>query len=364
MIFNSRLIGISKVLRVAALLTAVASPAVLAAQAVPTAQPAAQAPPADGPFIRPDTAAYLKAYYARALPPLTREVLAQIHKLPPAAIAAMAAADLPVGEMAVQKELEMPGPAGPLRLKLFDTRVAREPGPVVVFYHGGGYVFGAIETHAGLAAEMARQLDLPVVSVEYRLAPENPWPAAPDDGEAAARWVAQNGNALGLKVTGLVLSGDSAGGNLTLVTSAALRDTPAAVPVVMQIPMYPATDFVTSYPSQYMFAKGYGIDASATELMRQHYAADPDSLRTSPLLGNLAGLPPTVLVTASLDPLRDQGRAYGAKLIEAGVPTAFYEAEGVIHGFATYRKAIPSAQNDTVNFLRIAKAMLDEMPGK
>ncbi|HUD28321.1 MAG TPA: alpha/beta hydrolase fold domain-containing protein, partial [Novosphingobium sp.] len=90
-----------------------------------------------------------------------------------------------------------------------------------------------------------------------------------------------------------------------------------------------------------------------------HYAADPMSPRTSPILGDLAGLPPTVIVTASLDPLRDQGRAYAAKLVEAGVPTAFYEGRGLIHGFATFRKAIPSAQADTVAFLHVARAMLD-----
>lgn len=316
---------------------------------------------ASEPFVRADVQAYLQQFYAKPMPMLTREVLEQIHKLPPAAIAAMAASDLPVGEMAVEREFSMPGPGGPLRLKVFDVRADRKAGPVVVFYHGGGYVVGTIETHAGLAAEISRQLDLPVVSVDYRLAPENPWPAAPDDGEAAARWIAANGKTLGLDVTGLVLTGDSAGGNLTLITAAALRDKPAAVPVVLQMPIYPATDFVKAYPSQALFAKGYALDASSTELMRGHYAADDDSLRTSPLLGQLEGLPPTVLVTASLDPLRDQGRAYGAKLIEAGVPMLFYEGKGLIHGFATYRKAIPSAQDDTVAFLKLARAMLDDM---
>jgi Esterase/lipase len=334
MISGSPFARVRILLAASMLLTCVAvSPIVAAAEDAPqTRAPVRDAAAGDAPFIRPDAAAYLKAFYARAMPPLTREVLEQIHKMPAAATAAMAASDLPVGEIAVEKALEMPGPGGPLRLTLFDARSQRGPGPVVVFYHGGGYVVGTIETHAGLAAEIARQLDLPVVSVEYRLAPEHPWPAAPDDGEAAARWVARNGKALGREVTGLVLSGDSAGGNLTLITAAALRDKPAKVRVVMQIPIYPATDFVTSYPSQRLFAKGYGLDASTTELMREHYAADPESPRTSPLLGDLAGLPPTVLVTASLDPLRDQGRAYAAKLIEAGVPTAFYEANGLIHG--------------------------------
>ncbi|PZQ55820.1 MAG: alpha/beta hydrolase [Novosphingobium pentaromativorans] len=310
------------------------------------------------PEVRPDVAAYLKASSAHPMPLLTAEVIAQIRKLPPSA---MPSRDLPVGELAVIKDLSMPGPGGAMALRLFDSRAERGPGPVVVFYHGGGYVLGSIDTHAALAAEIARQLDLPVVSVEYRLAPEHPWPAAPDDGEAAARWIAANGKALGREVTGLVLSGDSAGGNLTLIAAAALRDKPAAVPVILQVPIYPAADFTRAYPSARQFGNGYGLDDSMTALFRQHYAADEKSPRTSPILGDLSGLPPTVLVTAGLDPLRDQGRAYAAKLVEAGVPTAYYEGRGLIHGFATFRQAVPSAQVDTVNFLKIAKTMLDEV---
>ena len=323
----------------------------------PAAHP--QAAKAETPYVRPDVAAYLKAFYAAPRPAFTREMLMKIHQLPPAALAAMSKQDLPVGDMAVVKDVTMPGPAGPMALRLFDTRADRAPGPVVVFYHGGGYVLGSIDTHAGLAAEIARQLDLPVVSVEYRLAPENPFPAAVDDGEAAARWIAANGKAFGRDFTGLILSGDSAGGNLTLVAAAALRDTPAAVPVVMQIPIYPATDFTRTYPSAEEFAEGYMLDAKSSGEFREQYAAVPESLRASPLLGDLHGLPPTVLVTASLDPLRDQGRAYAAKLVEAGVPTAYYEGKGLIHGFATFRKAIPSAQADTIAFLQLARTMLD-----
>jgi len=323
------------------------------------AQPPAAETEASEPYVRPDVAKHLEAFYARPIPTLTREMLVMIHNLPREQAGGFASLDLPVGEMAVAKDLEMPGPGGAMRLQLFDPKPDREPGSVVVFYHGGGYVLGSIETHAGLAAEIARRLDLPVVSVDYRLAPEHPFPAAIEDGEAAARWIAENGAAMGREVTGLVLAGDSAGGNLALVTAATLRDAPAAVPVVMQIPIYPATDFTSATPSMVEFAKGYGLDSEGTEKMVEFYAADPTDLRASPLLGDLAGLPPTVLVTASLDPMRDQGRAYGAKLIESGVPTLFYEGEGLVHGFATFRKSIPSAAKDTAEFLDLAKAMLE-----
>lgn len=330
----------------------------LAAPAHLAAKDAAVGVTQAAPYVRPDVEAYLRASSAQPLPPLTAETIAQIRKLPPSA---MPSRDLPVGNLAVDRKFEMPGPGGAMALRVFDVRADRGPGPVVVFYHGGGFVLGSVETHAALAAEISRQLDLPVVSVEYRLAPEHPWPAAPDDGEAAARWIAGNGKALGLGVTGLVLSGDSAGGNLTLIVAAALRDKPAAVPVIMQLPIYPAADFVNEYPSLRQFGTGYGLDDSVTVYFRQHYAADPKSLRTSPLLGDLAGLPPTVLVTAGLDPLRDQGRAYAAKLIAAGVPTTYYEGKGLVHGFATFRKDIPSAQVDTLKFLKLARTTLDEI---
>lgn len=324
----------------------------------PSEEPAAGSVAAE-PFVRPDVRAFLDNLAANPRPVFTAEVLAQMRNSPMAS--ALSALDLPVGDMGEIRDVEMPGAGGTIALRLFDARKERDPGPVVVFYHGGGMVLGSIDTHAGLAAEMARSLDLPVVSVGYRLAPENPWPAAPDDAEAAARWVAENEAAFGRQFTGLVLSGDSAGGNLTLVTALALHRKPAALPVIMQLPIYPVTDGTKVYPSYESFADGYGLGRKNMEMYRQHYAADPESWRYSPLLTELEGLPPTVLVTAALDPLRDEGRAFAVKLIEAGVPTSHYEAPGMIHGFATYRRAIPSAQGDVEKVMALAKGMLESI---
>lgn len=346
--------GCLMAMTLAAALAAVSANAPVMASGAPaaaTSEPAA-------PYVRPDTRAFLDAMKARPKMVFTAEVLAQLRKLP--AAASLASMDLPVGDLGKVQNVVMPGPGGDIQLRLFDARATRAPGPVVVFYHGGGFVLGSIGTHAGLAAEMARALDLPVVSVEYRLAPEAPWPAAPDDAEAAARWVAQNGARFGREFTGLVLSGDSAGGALTLVTALALRDKPAALPLVMQIPIYPGTDLAADYPSNRQFGDGYGLDSENMVMYRRHYGADAKSWRGSPALANVAGLPPTLLVTAGLDPLRDQGRAFAAKLIQAGVRTSYYEADGLVHGFATYRKAIPSAQRDVAAFLADAKAMLAE----
>lgn len=324
--------------------------------AAEAAQPAAAAQP----DVRPDVQAYLDGLAKQPRPPMTEQTIAMIRKIPPEQIAAMMTrSEVAVPTLAVDRMLTMPGPGGPMQLRLFDARQDRAAGPVLVFYHGGGFVAGSIGTHAALAAEMARQLDVPVVSVEYRLAPEHAFPAAPDDAEAAARWVAANGTALGREVTGLILAGDSAGGTLTLATALALRDKPASVPVQLLVALYPLTDSSKPYPSATIFSSGYGLESADMQFFTKAYAADVKSPRHSPLLADLKGLPPTVLATALLDPLRDSGRAFVGKLAEAGVPVSFYEAEGNIHGFATFRKGIPSAQGDLDSILSLAKAMLD-----
>jgi acetyl esterase len=318
---------------------------------------------AETPYVRDDVKAYLDAQARNPRPPMNEAMIAMVRKIPPAQIAVMMSqSELPIGKLAVDRVLSMPGPGGAMALRLLDVRKKRAPGPVLVFYHGGGFVVGSTATHAPLGAEMTRQLDVPVVSVEYRLAPENKWPAAADDAEAAARWVATNGKALERDVTGLILSGDSAGGTLTLTTALALRDKAAAVPVKLIVPLYPMADASKPYPSGSAFGKGYGLDETNIAFFERAYASDVNSPRHSALLADLAGLPPTVLVTASLDPLRDGGRAFAAKLVQSGVPVSFYEAAGNIHGFATFRRGIPSAQKDLDTILAMARTMLATAP--
>ena len=280
-------------------------------------------------FVRSDVQAYLDQLKAQPRPAFTKEMIAMIRTLPPEV---MAAADLPVGELAVDRELEMPGPAGTMALRLFDPRASRAAGPVVIFYHGGGFCVGSIATHAGLSAEIARQLDLPVISVEYRLAPESPWPAAPNDAEAAARWIA--------------------------ITALALRDAPAKLPVVQQLLFYPGTDVTRDYPSRAAFSAGYGLDKADMELFNEHYGRDSESWRHSPMRAELSGLAPTVLATASLDPLRDEGRAFAAKLVRSGCDVTFSEMRGTIHGFASYRKGIASSNDDLALILNQSRMML------
>lgn len=313
------------------------------------------------PYVRPDVRQFLD--WLNSLPgPKTYEVG------PVEARAMMVAsrhvADAATGALAVIRDLSCPGPAGDIRLRLFDAREAREKGPLFLFLHGGGFVFGDLDTHEPFCAEMARELDMPVLAVDYRLAPENPWPAGVEDAIAAARWAAAGPEALGRAVTGLVLCGDSAGGNLAIIVGLALRDAPAAVPVLAQWPIYPAADPGKGYPSKEDFGEGYMLTRLSMDWFELCYCADPADWRYAPLVKSQAGMPPTLVVTASLDPIRDQGRAYAAACVSAGVPTIFREAEGNIHGFINLRKAIPSSAEDIKGCVAALKLLLGETAEK
>jgi acetyl esterase len=261
-------------------------------------------------------------------------------------------ADADIGALAVKKDISIPGPAGIIPARLYDARAERAPGPVMVFYHGGGFVIGNLDTHEPYCAEAARQLDMPVISIDYRLAPEAPFPAAPEDCEAATRWIAEN-----IPCSGLILSGDSAGGNLAVVTAMALRDKPAAKPVIAQYAIYPAVAEHAPWPSYAAFKQGFLLTEDSMDFFMSSYAGD-GSWRIAPLHHDLSRMPPAVVITAGLDPLRDQGRAYAARLIEAGVQTVYLEAQGNIHGFICLRKAIPSAHDDITHGLNALKTLL------
>lgn len=308
-------------------------------------------------YVRPDTAAFLAFLNAQPGPKM-QDVDPAMARMMMKALKAIA--DVETGAIAVNRSLACPGPSGDIGLRLFDARETRLPGPCVLFIHGGGFVVGDLDTYEPFCAEMARQIDLPVVSVDYRLAPEARWPAAPDDCEAVARWIATGPADLGRAVTALALAGDSAGGNLAIVTAMALRDRPAAVPVIAQLPIYPVTDSSRQWPSRREFAEGHFLTAEGMAWFDGHYAPDPADPRASPLLGDQHGMPATLVVTASLDPLRDEGRAYAARLVEAGVPTIFREAVGTIHGFIQLRKAIPSANGDVAAMLNQFRSIIIE----
>lgn len=306
-------------------------------------------------FIRPDTQNLL-------------DMIAQANVAAASQIGAQAARemfagavrlDAPEVSLPVRRDLTMPGSSGdPVPLRLYDSREDRGPTAAVLYLHGGGFTIGSLDNFAPLCSEITRALDLPVIAVDYRLAPENPWPAAPDDSEAAARWLAQSPAELGLDITGLVIAGDSAGGALTAITAQALRDKAAAVPLLCQWLLYPTVDMAGDYPSLKEFAQGFYLRTREIRWFNECYAPDPASWRASPILGNASGLAPAVIHAAGLDPLRDQGRAYAAKMVEAGVPTTYLEAPGTVHSFAIMRAALPSATADLAASIAAVKTMI------
>lgn len=312
----------------------------------------------DTPFVRPDVAAFLAFLNAQEGPKMSEVDTAQAREM----MRVMATiAETPVGDIAVQRDIAIPGPAGKIPARLYDARESRAAGPVMVFFHGGGFVIGDLDTHGPYCAEAARHLDIPVISIDYRLAPEHPFPAAAEDCEAAARWVATSPDELGMHVTGLILSGDSAGGNLTIVTTMALRDTPADVPVILQHPIYPAVSSHDDWPSMRDFADGYLLTAESMAWFMAAYQPQGDDYRGAPLDFDQTGMPPSLVTTASLDPLRDQGRAYYEKLKASGVHAEYRSADGNIHGHITLRQAMPSSNDDIKGNLDALKAMLADV---
>ncbi|WP_428334050.1 alpha/beta hydrolase [Novosphingobium sp.] len=311
---------------------------------------------ATGVTIRPDVKGFLDYLNAAGTPPMSTLTPAMARQgfLMMSSVAERAPLDLPV-----IRDLVAPGAAGDIALRLYDSRDTRAPGPAVVFFHGGGFVIGDLATHQAFCTEIASALDLPVIAVDYRLAPEHPFPAAPDDCEAAARWIATSPDAIGRTITGLIPMGDSAGGNLAIVVTQAVGARPAAVPVILQVPLYPLTDDRPDHASHRQFCEGFMLNADSMAWFARCYAATPGDPRAYPLYNDHAHTPPTVLVTAGLDPIRDSGRVYGAELVLAGVNVTFLEFAGTIHGFAQLRKAIPSTHDDCLTIFAAIRRHLE-----
>jgi acetyl esterase len=243
----------------------------------------------------------------------------------------------------------IPGPAGDLPVRIYvpatPAPVADGAGlPVLVWYHGGGWVIGDLETADSTVRALANGAGTVVVSVDYRLAPEHPFPAAADDAVAAVRWVADNAAELGVDPARLAVGGDSAGGNLAAVMAQQLRDGGPAI--AFQLLVYPVTDAHLASPSIDENAEGYFLTKEAMEWFSHHYLGDHDP--ADPLVSPfcapdaaLSGLPPGLTITAEFDPLRDEGEAYAQRLRAAGVDMTATRYDGVIHGFFSMRDMVP-----------------------
>jgi acetyl esterase len=258
--------------------------------------------------------------------------------------AVMSAMDEPP-EVASVEDRMVPGPAGDIRVRIY-TPDAPAPRPVIAFFHGGGFVICSVETHDGLARRLANVTGAVVVSVEYRLAPEARCPAAAEDAYAATMWTHEHAAELGGDPARLTVAGDSAGGNLAAVVAQMARDRGGPL-IACQVLIYPVIDAACDTPSYTENAEGYFLEASGMRWFWEHYLG-PDGDGADPLASpirarDLSALPPTVVITAEYDPLRDEGEAYADALRAAGVPVTMRRYDGMIHGFVSMPMMFPEA---------------------
>lgn len=262
--------------------------------------------------------------------------------------------------VAVVEDVEVPGGDGARAARVYRPAVD-EPMPTVVMFHGGGFVIGDLDTHDLLARTLAVGCSAVVVAVDYRLAPEDPWPAGVEDAIAATRWAAASLSSLGGSDR-LAVAGDSAGGNLAAIAAQALRDD--GVTLAGQLLVYPVTDpGGAEHPSHAENATGYFLDLDTMIWFDQQYVGhladvDRSDPRLAPYRGSLAGLAPAVVVVAEYDPLRDDGLAYAAALADAGVPVEVRTFPGLIHGFADMGRHSPGAQAAVDETVALFRAVL------
>ncbi|SHK78798.1 acetyl esterase [Bradyrhizobium lablabi] len=281
---------------------------------------------------------------------------------------AAARAAIPPPPVASVEDIKVKGAAGPLAARLY--RVAREPSPTVVFFHGGGWVAGDLETHDRQARLLAIETGSVVISVDYRRPPETRFPGAFEDAFAAMRDVISRIAEFGGDTSRVGVAGDSAGGNLAATVAIACRD--AGIPLAAQLLVYPVTDVAGNYadksenarfPSRHENAEGYFLSRAVMEWFAGHYledAAHGTDWRVSPLRAkNLAGLAPAVVCTAWFDPLRDEGKAYADAMAAAGVATKYHPGAGLIHGYFGLGEASQTAKAEAQRARADFRAMLE-----
>jgi acetyl esterase len=251
-------------------------------------------------------------------------------------------------ELESVRPLSIPAPHGAIPARIYTPQKLRKTdglAPCLVFFHGGGWVIGNLETHDVVCRKLAAEGELIVISVDYRLAPEHKFPAAVDDAIASAKWIAANAGKLGIDASRLMVGGDSAGGNLAAVVSLAARDGNGPK-IAGQLLIYPATDFSLQHPSHSEPETSILLTHSVIRWFSNHYlgGADSNDWRASPARATtLAGLPPAYVLTAGADPLRDEGDEYAIRLKEAGVAVTYRHFPGQFHGFFTMGKLLLQA---------------------
>ena len=296
--------------------------------------------------LDPDAAAVYKAFQEAGRPPYELGTPTQAR--------AMYLAGRPVSnpeppELESAKPLSIAAPHGAIPARIYTPKKLRKTdglAPCLVFYHGGGWVIGDIDSHDVVCRKLAHEGELIVISIDYRLAPEHKFPAAIDDAITAVKWVASNARELGIDAARLLVGGDSAGGNLAAVVALAARDG-GGPKLAGQVLIYPATDFAMKHPSHSEPETSILLTHSVIKWFCNHYLggpADIDNWKASPARAKtLAGLPPAYVLTAGADPLRDEGDEYAERLKQAGVPVTYKHYPGQFHGFFTMGKLLQQA---------------------
>lgn len=282
---------------------------------------------------------------------LANQNLPKISEIPPemgrAAFSAMVGLlEKPAPKLPRVEDKEIDGPEGSIPVRLYDPNPdSSDPTPLILFFHGGGFVIGDVQTYDPLTASIAERTGLPVVSVDFRLAPENPFPAGLNDCLHVTKWTnAAGAGWLGRPIHGVIPMGDSAGGNLAAVVTQELH---TMIPMPAQVLLYPVTDMAEEHPSRGNFGVGYLLERREMEFFAQSYVGNNGDLqdaRVSPIYGEqLEGMPKAIVVVAEYDPLHDEGLAYAKAMADAGVEVKIRDEAGLIHGFYNLRGAIPVA---------------------
>lgn len=282
--------------------------------------------------LDPQIEEYLHGLSEQGLPPLYRLSLPEARET----YRSLSVPEEPQETVHSISERTVPGPAGEIPIRAYAP--AEEPRPALVFFHGGGWMLGGLETHDALCRGVANASECTVVSVDYRLAPEHRFPAGLEDCYAATRWVADNGDEIGVEDDRIAVFGDSAGGTLAVGVSLLARDRDGPT-IDYQVLAYPAANYAFDTESYERNAQGYFLTRKDMERFWNGYLrseSDGTHPYVSPLRATqLADLPPTFVLTCGFDPLRDDGRALADRLSDAGVPTRHVEYEDMIHGFLT-----------------------------
>jgi len=253
--------------------------------------------------------------------------------------------DVPIGRV---EHMTMPGEAGEIALRLYTPVAAGSKAlPALIFFHGGGFVIGDLDTHDGICRILASEACVKVIAVDYRLAPEHKFPAAVNDAIAAASWVETNAASLGVDANRLAVGGDSAGGGLAAVVAQAAAKT-GSPHLAYQMLMFPVTQIGEETASLRNFAEGYFLERAGLQWFYDHYLpedADRNDPRISPLKAeDVSGLPPAYVMLAGFDPLHDEGRAYAQKFSAAGVPVTVADYPDMVHDFIFMHAVLPQAQ--------------------